>query len=188
MPVVWVVRAFLSMIAMVAVFAASAAFSAPDEGTNERIVGRAKVVDGDTIEIGDRRIHLYGIDAPEFKQTCRLGERTYACGEEAAFALADEIAQATLVCDPVDVNRFGRVIAVCWLGPEDVNARMVSRGWALAHRGASPSREAGPSAPEAYVAAEDEARLAGRGLWRGEFDPPWEWRAARHRPRTAREI
>ena len=34
------------------------------------VTGPARVIDGDTIEIGERRIHLFGIDAPELGQIC----------------------------------------------------------------------------------------------------------------------
>jgi endonuclease YncB( thermonuclease family) len=34
------------------------------------IIGKAWVVDGDTIEISGIRIRLEGIDAPEWEQTC----------------------------------------------------------------------------------------------------------------------
>ena len=34
------------------------------------ITGKARVVDGDTIHIGDTKIRLHGIDAPEAKQAC----------------------------------------------------------------------------------------------------------------------
>jgi endonuclease YncB( thermonuclease family) len=33
-----------------------------------------------------------------------------------------------------------------------------------------------------YVHAENDAREARRGIWRGEFEMPWEWRAARRKP------
>ena len=45
---------------------------------------------------------------------------------------------------------------------------MVAAGWALADRDAT----------ERYVAIEADARKARRGLWKGEFEPPWEWRQA----------
>ena len=36
------------------------------------VKGRASVIDGDTLRIQGRIIHLYGIDAFEAEQTCRL--------------------------------------------------------------------------------------------------------------------
>ena len=51
-------------------------------------------------------------------------------------------------------------------GPE-----MVRLGWALAYR---PGDDPFPR-PE-YEPEEAEARAAGRGMWRGTFIPPWEWR------------
>ena len=50
----------------------------------------------------------------------------------------------------------------------DVGRRSVSAGWALAHRRYSTD----------YVDAEDEARKAKRGMWRGSFVKPWVWRAS----------
>jgi len=73
----------------------------------------------------------------------------------------------SVACEGRDIDRYGRIVAVCRAGSEDLNAWMVSEGWALAYRYYSLD----------YVSQEDRARAAGRGLWRGEFTPPWEWRA-----------
>ena len=38
------------------------------------VTGKPRVVDGDTIWIGETKIRLHGIDAPEMTQTCRTSE------------------------------------------------------------------------------------------------------------------
>jgi endonuclease YncB( thermonuclease family) len=47
----------------------------------ESVVGVAKVIDGDTLEVAGTRLRLFGVDAPESKQLCtaRSG-KGYACG------------------------------------------------------------------------------------------------------------
>jgi endonuclease YncB( thermonuclease family) len=131
------------------------------------IVGRASVIDGDTIDIRGTRIRFNGIDAPESKQSCRdrLGSQ-YACGRRAAFALSDKIGSRNLSCTVLDHDRYGRSVATCTLGSIDLNEWMVSSGWALAYRQYST----------AYVGAEAQAEAAKAGIWDGEFTPPWEWR------------
>ena len=47
-----------------------------------------------------------------------------------------------------------------------MQAWLVSNGWALAYRRYSTD----------YVAADEVAKSAKLGLWRGEFVKPWEWR------------
>jgi endonuclease YncB( thermonuclease family) len=48
----------------------------------------------------------------------------------------------------------------------NLNEWLVSSGWALAYREYS----------RAYVGAEAEAKGGGRGMWAGDFVPPWDWR------------
>ena len=128
--------------------------------------GRARVIDGDTLDLGGARIRLHGIDAPESAQRCRAQGRFWACGREATRALARLIRGKRVTCGERDRDRYGRIVAVCTAAGQDLNAWMAAGGWALAYRQYS----------RAYVAPERRARAARRGVWRGEFVPPWDWR------------
>lgn len=130
------------------------------------MVGKARVVDGDTIEFAGRHVDLYGVDAPEPGQTCEAGGKAWDCGREATFALAFELAEHWVTCKAMRSHDDG-VAAVCYVGPHDLGAVMVSRGWALAERSAATD----------YVPEESWARQGRRGLWRGRFVEPWAWRA-----------
>jgi endonuclease YncB( thermonuclease family) len=132
-------------------------------------VGTAIVIDGDTLELHGERIRLDAIDAPEGGQRCYNQEgKPYRCGQRAAFALADMIGRATLRCEPKGRDRYGRIIAICFMGGTNLNGWMVRQGWAVAFRRYGID----------YVPDEDEARTNRRGLWSGTFDMPWDWRAA----------
>lgn len=133
------------------------------------VAGIASVIDGDTIELHGERIRLFGIDAPESSQHCQdASGNPYRCGQKAALALAEHIGRSTIRCAGNSRDRYGRLLATCYLGEEDLDAWMVSQGLALAFRKYSLR----------YVPEEDAARLAKRGLWAGSFTAPWEWRKA----------
>ena len=134
--------------------------------------GVPTITDGDTLKIGDARIRLFGIDAPEREQRCKNAERTkYRCGETATSALREKISGKAVRCEEKDVDRYGRTVAVCFKGDIDLNGWMVSAGYALAYRRYS----------ESYIDEEERAKIAKRGIWAGEFVPPWKWRKNRRR-------
>ena len=140
---------------------------APTQGSaGVTLSGRVRVVDGDTLDVGGTRVRLYGIDAPESEQQCRVGDRILSCGLGAARALARRIGSASVACEVRDRDRYGRVVAVCRVEGVDVNAWMVDRGWAFAYRRYSMD----------YVAEEMAARAAKRGVWQGDVVAPWDWR------------
>jgi len=45
-------------------------------------LGRAK--DGDSLMVGETEVRLFGVDAPEFDQTCTRAGQSWACGAVAA--------------------------------------------------------------------------------------------------------
>ena len=132
----------------------------------ENIVGRASVIDGDTLEIHGTRISLHGIDAPESGQSCLVQSQPSRCGQQAALALAERIGAQTVTCEPKGRDQFQTVVAVCSAGAENLNAWLVAAGMALAYRQDSTD----------YVRQEKAAAKKKTGIWRGAFVKPWKWR------------
>lgn len=136
----------------------------------EPLRGPARVLDGGTIQIGGRRIGLFGIAAPDADQTCSdARDQPYPCGRDAARALADRIGTAVITCETRASETGGTVAALCRDGTEDLGAWMVAHGLAVPDRGAAPS----------YAAAADRAWGRRLGLWSGVFQDPAERRGRR---------
>ena len=125
--------------------------------------GRAQVTDGDTIRIGEARIRLKGIDAPEMEQRCSRSGRSYACGETARRVLIDLVSAKTVRCRAAGRDRYRRILARCTVDGNDIGTHMVETGWAVSY-----GRD--------YDAEEARAQDRGTGLWEGEFERPQDWR------------
>lgn len=127
------------------------------------VEGRATAVDGDTIRIGGQRIRLLDIDAPELEQTCQDGEgKDWRCGETARREMIGLLADGPLSCAPSGRDVYGRTLAHCMSGANDIGEAMVKAGLAVADGG--------------YFAEEAVARRNQAGIWKGSFIPPAEWR------------
>jgi endonuclease YncB( thermonuclease family) len=133
----------------------------------ETISSIPRVVDGDTLVIGDVKIRLEGIDAPETDQVCLdQSAAKWTCGIAARDRFSEHVERRPIDCTRSGSDKYGRTLAVCRLAGEDLNAWMVHEGWALAFLRYS----------KVYVADEAAARDAQRGLWSGAFIAPWDWR------------
>lgn len=135
---------------------------------NQDFAGLTRVIDGDTIHVGDTRIRLEGIDAPESNQTCKRADGSeWPCGTEATRAMRAMVEGREVVCRNHGLDLYGRTLATCFIGNRNINEDMVRRGLAWAYVKYS----------RAYVSEETAARQAKLGVWQGEATPPWEFRA-----------
>jgi len=133
-----------------------------------RIVGIASVADGDTLDIGPIRIRLHGIDAPEAGQTCRRANgKSWQCGTEATNRLAELVEGREIECSARDRDAYGRIVATCMVDGLDVNATLVEEGlaWAFVRY------------TDDFAEHEAKARAASLGIWQGEAEAPWDYRA-----------
>ncbi len=156
---------FISIMALAVLLGPSIAKSE----THAKVVsGPARIVDGDTIEVAGERIRLEGIDTPEPGQTCpRKWVGTWKCGRAATRALNKLIAGRTVRCESTGRGERDRLIGKCFVNGQDINAHMVSNGYAWAFVKYSTS----------YVAEENTARAAKLGIWSGpKAQPAWEYR------------
>jgi endonuclease YncB( thermonuclease family) len=135
----------------------------PREGA---IAGDVRVVDGDSLHVGDTEVRLFGVDAFEGRQVCSRDGNPWRCGEAAADELRTLTAGRPITCSKKDTDSYGRTVAVCSNGSADLGAELARAGLALAYREFSDD----------YVDEENEARAARRGAWAGDFTPPWEAR------------
>ena len=106
------------------------------------IKGYAKVIDGDTIRIKGNKIRLYGIDAPENNQICSKPwlsfniitfNKDYECGLKTTSLLKKFIKNEILVCKKKSMDRYNRVVAICFKKKRDINSWLVRNGLAVAY-------------------------------------------------------
>jgi endonuclease YncB( thermonuclease family) len=140
--------------------------------------GSVRVVDGDTLDMASIRIRLWGIDAPEMKQTCQGKDgQIYECGRDSAAVMRELTRDRHVECESRDRDRYGRVVAVCRTESGEINSAILRRGWAVDWPRYSDGR---------YRADEAAARAEGLGIWSGRFELPWEWRQEHQQKRNGK--
>jgi endonuclease YncB( thermonuclease family) len=132
-----------------------------------KVVG---VHDGDTITGLDDsktqfKVRLDAIDAPELGQPF---------GQASKKALSEKVFGKDVVVIPKTKDKYGRTVGHILIDGRDVNLLMLQEGMAWHYKHYDHNAR--------LARAEEEARVAKKGLW-GDGDPvpPWEWRNARRR-------
>lgn len=130
--------------------------------------GAIRVIDADTFDVGGTRVRLFGIDAPEVKQPCQTSDgKTVLCGQWAAREVRRLYQGKSADCTKRDMDRYGRIVAVCRVLGRDMGADLVARGLAFAFRRYSMD----------YDLIEKGAAVKGVGLWAFEVQAPAAFRA-----------
>jgi endonuclease YncB( thermonuclease family) len=150
------------------VFAAGAASAGPE--------GRVAVIDGDTIRVGGETVRLFAIDAPELDQTCRRSEgEVWRCGTWARREVRRLFEGRRATCDPIGTDQYGRTVAICAVGGQDMGGVLVANGYARAYLRYS----------DRYLETEKAAVVAGRGIFGSDMAAPEDHRAAERPPPQA---
>ncbi|SHG46008.1 Endonuclease YncB, thermonuclease family [Bradyrhizobium erythrophlei] len=132
----------------------------------------ATVKDGATLQLAGVTYRLDGVDAPEFDQIC-LDDHAdpWTCGVEARDQLTKLIGARGLHCEDVGADKTlpKRRAGLCTVDGEtsSLNQLLVRQGFALNFE---------PSAKGSFKDDEAAARNDRRGLWRGCFVAPQEFR------------
>lgn len=129
-----------------------------------------RIIDGDTVHFGENKIRLIGIDAPERNQYCQTEKgKEWPCGLLARDMLSGLAGAAeSLTCVISGTDRYKRLLGTCFAVQDeeglDVQKVLVQSGLAVAEY------------DNAYQHDEDKARANRRGMWRGCFTRPKDWR------------
>lgn len=140
-----------------------ASAAGPSSGPGSVFASVKKVVDGDTfrafISGVDERVRLIGVDTPEVSW---YGGRAGCFGAQAARYSQGRLdgERVRLGFDVGRRDRYGRLLAYVYIGPELFNQTLVQLGYARAD----------PVPPDTRLATlfqrtEDAARSRGAGLW-----------------------
>lgn len=131
-----------------------------------------RVLDGDSFRIRHGRtvetIRLYGIDCPEYRQDGWLAAKKQTT------AL---LGKGLIDIQPMDVDRYGRNVALVQAHGRLINAELVGGGHAWLYRRYCRAQ---PVCRQ-LEALEREARKHRRGIWKNRKPvPPWVWKRQHH--------
>lgn len=165
-----VAAGFSALVGLPAGLPASTISARPAASASSFEARVVRVSDGDSLRVlvnnQEVPLRLEGIDAPERGQPWWRNSRQ---------VLASLVAGRNVHVTISSHDRYGRAIALVRVqgqaGPRNVNLEMVASGSAWVYR--AYSRD------PAKLAAEADARRAGRGLWslpESQRLPPWDYR------------
>lgn len=130
--------------------------------------GRPRVIDGDTLEIRGESIRLFAVDTPELGQPWwDEDDRHQDAGRLAKEALEKLVTGKRLSVRVLREDKYQRSIAIVKVDGRDIGRTLVRQGFGFASPGS-----------DRYRRVHASAKRRKKGLWRGELQMPWDYRAA----------
>lgn len=131
--------------------------------------GKTKVIDGDSIIVGKKEVRLFGIDAPEYKQTCLNKENTvYNCGKMSFYYLKNLVDKKQVRCSYNKKDIYNRYLAKCYFGEISINENLLENGMAVIYNYHNSSQK--------LIDLEKKSKINKTGVWQGAFELPRHYR------------
>ena len=126
---------------------------------NNTVKGKARIIDGDTIEINKEKIRFGGINSPERNET---GYRL------AKDKLIEKIANNILTCvREKNKDKYRRTVAECFIDGESLSSFMVRKGYACDYIYYSKGK---------YAKEQKYAKANKLGVWKMKYNTSWEYK------------
>ena len=132
-------------------------YSIVNSAENNVVKGKARIIDGDAIEINKEKIRFGGINSPERNET---GYRL------AKDKLIEKIANNILTCVmEKNKDKYRRTVAECFINGESLSSFMVKKGYACDYIYYSKGK---------YAKEQKYAKVNKLGVWKMKYNTSWE--------------
>ncbi|GDX35523.1 hypothetical protein LBMAG18_00340 [Alphaproteobacteria bacterium] len=136
---------------------------------SEKFSGKAYVLDGDSVRVSGKEVRLFGIDAPEYSQTCFNKKNIkYYCGLNSKEFLIKLIGGKKVDCLYAQKDKYDRFLAKCYLDNLSINEEIIKNGMAVVYNFTESD--------EKIDKLEEQAKNKKIGIWQGAFELPKNYR------------
>ena len=134
-------------------------FSFVNSAENNVAKGKARIIDGDTVEINKEKIRFGGINSPERNE---VGYRL------AKDKLTEKIAKNIITCvREKNKDKYRRTVAECFINGESLSSFMVKKGYACDYIYYSKGK---------YAKEQKYAKANKLGIWKMKYNTSWEYK------------
>lgn len=136
---------------------------------DKKFNGKAYVLDGDSIKVGNKEVRLFGIDAPEYKQKCLdKNNIKYGCGIISREFLIKLVGGKNVECIYAEKDKYNRFLGKCFIDKISINQEIIKNGMAVIYNFTESD--------DLMDNLEKQAKQNKLGIWQGSFQLPKEYR------------